>query len=200
MNLADVPLELRESDHTYWRGGVCIPGVTSVLRVLDADMLARVRQEDLEYAQALGKAVHKCVELHCLRKLLVSSIDPVVLPYYRGWLKFLAETGFVVQRTEEKVYHPLHKYAGQLDLIGGLFNKLALIDVKSGSFWPSHGPQTAAYKGAFEAGTQSGMRIQSRYVLRLLDNGTYQLKEHTDPNDWAVFLACLTLNRYQHRS
>lgn len=200
MNLADLPLEFREHDHTYWRGGVRIPNVTSALKVLDADMLARVSAEDLEYAQSLGRAVHKVVELDCLKTLKRTSLTPVLEPYYAAWLKFLAETGFVVQRTEEKVYHPLHKYAGQLDLIGALHKKLALLDVKSGSFWPSHGPQTAAYKAAFEAGTKSGMRIQSRYVLRLKDNGTYDLKPHTDPDDWAVFLSCLNLLRYRERT
>ena len=61
---------------------------------------------------------------------------------------------------------------------------------------PTVGPQLAAYEKAF---TENGKSKKKpiRYGLLLKPDGSYHLKEYSDPTDFSVFLACLTVFNYK---
>lgn len=186
-------LSFDEATHTYTVGGRVVPSVTQILEVVDRG-LWRVRPEVLEAARQLGTAVHKTTELYDTDDLDESSVAPQVAPYLAAWKKFRAETGFVPAAIELRLHHPVYGYCGTLDRTGVLRDRLALIDIKSGSSWPSHGPQTAAYAEAFSA--QEGERVEDRFACYLREDGSYRLVPHTEKADWSVFLACLTIHRF----
>lgn len=187
-------LTFEAAGHVYRYDGRIVPSVTQILEVVDECW--RVPVDVLERAGRLGTAVHLACELDDLDDLDETSVDPVIAPYLAAWRRFRSETGFAPDLIEHRVHHRSMGYAGTLDRVGTLFERRSLIDIKSGEEWPSHGPQTAAYK---EALATEGEKVSDRYAVYLRDDGTYRLRKCEDKSDWAVFLACLTIRKYKER-
>jgi hypothetical protein len=186
-------LHFDEATHTYTVGGRVVPSVTQILASVDRD-LWRVPPGVLEAAAALGTAVHKATELDDLADLDEESLAPQIAPYLAAWRRFRAETGFAPVAIEERLHNAMYGYCGTLDRVGHLDGQRALLDIKSGMQWPSHGPQTAAYQDAYER--QSGKKIDLRLVVYLRDDGTYRMVAQRDKSDWSVFLAALTIHKF----
>ncbi len=188
-------IDFDEAAHRYVVDGKVRPSVTQILEVVDE--IWRVPFEVLERARKLGTAVHRATELFDRDDLDESSVDPAIEPYLRSYQRFRSETGFVPDHVEMRLYHAQMGYCGTLDRVGQMNGKRALLDIKSGEEWPSHGPQTAAYEQAFEHMTKQ--KVSARFGLYLRDDGTYRLQPKKDPSDWSVFLACLTIQRFKER-
>lgn len=185
-------------EHVYRLDGVVIPNVTRILGILDETW--RVPAETLRAAAELGTAVHAACEYDDLGTLDESSVDADVWGYLEGWRRFRAETGFAPELIEARVFHPKLRYCGTLDRVGTLRGKHALLDIKSGAKWASHGPQTAAYQAAYEAeGGAHVARVQARYCLYLKSDGRYDLVPQKGKGDLSVFLAALTLTQYKEQ-
>jgi post-segregation antitoxin (ccd killing protein) len=111
-----VMLTFDEGPHLYRWNGEPVPSVTQIIKPLssfdhvDPDVLERARQE--------GVAVHKMVELACRDELDEPGLPEWLRPYLAAWRAFVAETGFVLDASEERVYHLDYRYAGTLDLRG----------------------------------------------------------------------------------
>lgn len=181
-------IEFRESDHSYWRNGQRVPGVTRILKPLYGD-LRFVQQDLLDWKSALGQAVHKAVELHVLDDLVYDSLDPVVAEYFHQYLLFESESGFKATQAEVRVMHPIG-YAGTLDLIGEIGERRALIDLKTtAALSPAVKLQTAAYQQALRNDLDE-FDTRRRYALRLTPD-KYRLEPYhpsTDAADFAGFV------------
>ena len=177
-----------DSNHVYHdESGVEIPGVTTVLKdvgLIDTTWFTK-------YARDRGTAVHLACALYDRDDLDESSIHPDVEPYLQGWIRFKRESGFVPELIEEKVRSETYGYAGTLDRTGMLNGRRVLLDLKSGAPQPWTAIQTAAYSGCFG-------HLLKRYAVAVKDNGSYQLTEYRDRNDWQVWLACLALRNWKH--
>lgn len=178
-----------EAAHEYRVQGAVVPHVTGILK--DLTDYRHVDPEALERARQEGVAIHKMVELDVHDQLDIDSLPEWLHPRYSAWRKFLADTGFVCEWSERRVYHPVYRYAGTLDLKGPMRQRRALIDLKR-SFYGGRviGLQLAAYANAADCPDAS------RYALQLRDNGEYRLEPFEDKNDFNVFLACLTRKRF----
>lgn len=195
-------VEFRESDHSYWKDGAKVPGVTTILRPLYGD-LRFVQQDLLDWKSALGQAVHKAIELHVLDDLIYDSLDPIVAAYFAQYLLFEVESGFKPEATEVRVCHPLG-YAGTLDLHGnlprgvGALRKLVQIDIKTtAALSPAVRLQTAAYQQAWVA-EHSPRYAPQRYALRLTPE-KYRLQAYetsTDAADFAGFLGLFKAHQW----
>lgn len=178
--------------HEYWLHDIRLPSVTDTLDPLvNYDgVMARV----LERKRQIGQALHECIALG--DKLDSDSVDPLVLPYFQAWQKFLSESGFVPHEHEISGFHQLYQFAGTWDLVGDLNGKLALLDTKTTAvISPVNGLQTAAYKAIRDQGQRR--KIQQRFTLQLKPDASYRLQEHDDPRDFSVFLACLTWHNFK---
>lgn len=184
-----------EATHTYTVGGVVIPSVTQILAPLND--FSMVSPADLEYARQLGTAVHKATELYDAGDLDESTVPAVVQPYLDAWIRLRRELPFEILGMEKRVYHPAHRYCGTYDRLVKFDDRRCMWDIKTGDLYPSYGPQTAAYKNAEEK--QSGKRIEGRHTIQLRNDGTYRIHEMKDPEDWAVFLSCLTLHNFRNK-
>lgn len=191
---AVVILEFDETTHTYRLDGRVVPSVTQIIKPLidyshvPADALERARQE--------GTAIHRMVELDCAGDLDIDGLPDWLRPYLSAWHRFRSDTNFQIERSESRVYHPLMRYAGTLDLLGtGLFSRRTrrmLVDVKrSFAAGRAIGVQTAAYANCID-----GPKVD-RAGLQLRSDGTYRLRIFNDAAHLAVFLACLTLHNYK---
>ena len=183
-------LTFDESSHTYRFSGAVVPGVTSILRPLQD--FSGIPPQVLAAKADLGRRVHSACEFLDEDDLDESTIEDDVAPYLDAYRLFLAESGALVLLNERRVYHSLYGYAGQLDRVLSFNDETWLVDLKTCITTPrAAGPQTAAYMAAL-----SDQRVKRRAALRLRPDGTYRFEPLDDPNDWAVFMSCLTLKRF----
>lgn len=192
-------LTFDEGPHLYRWNGEPVPSVTQIIKPLssfdhvDPDVLERARQE--------GVAVHKMVELACRDELDEPGLPEWLRPYLAAWRAFVAETGFVLDASEERVYHLDYRYAGTLDLRGRTrVHPRGLFDLKrSFAAGRAIGVQLAAYAGAVNWPV-TGRDACARFGLQLRGDGTYRMRRFEDPADWSTFLACLTLKRWMEKN
>lgn len=188
---AKMSLEFQKEGHIYKYDGRIVPSVTQVLEPLvDYSMVPSWR---LDLAAERGTYVHKLIELYEFETL--DEYDQELKPYLDAWIQFLADTGFVSDLIEYRVYHPQYKYAGQIDRIGHIRKKMILIDVKTTAIvMPSVGPQVAAYR---EAWASEAYQIDERWVVQLKPDGTYRRETLRGSGDFSTFLACLNIHKFK---
>lgn len=191
-------LQLTHKDHSWTYYGRKTPSVTQALAAYNN--LNFVDPRVLEASADFGRHVHLGVHLYNMGTLNYATLDGYLVPYIRGWEKFLDEAGAEVIVSEKQVYSKKLNYAGILDTIVNFRDRTsdALVDVKTGTSVPQTvGPQTAAYAHAYKEmiGTTKLMR---RYCVHLKHDG-YALHRLNDPQDWDVFKAALLLHQWDKK-
>jgi hypothetical protein len=192
-NTSPAPLlTFNEERHEYHHNGVPVPNVTRILSpLMDYSM---VPADKLEIARQKGTHVHRMVELWATGDLVEETLPDWMKPVFAQWLKFVADTGFELFASENRVFHNTYRYAGTLDLYGKMHrNKYpCYIDIKR-SFLagPSIGLQLAAYQEAH------GDKLAARFALKLNENGPYRLESFEDKADFGVFLSLLTIHNWK---
>jgi hypothetical protein len=161
-----------------------------------------------------GKLVHEATMLWDDDEL--GSCDRKVAPYVKAYAAFRDEFSEPWIFREQRLIEPTFGYSGQPDR-GALVYRHGhpvgiLVDLKTGGPEPWHGIQLAAYGRLYwQWLTQvyedlPGIHVDpafltiERWVVHLRSDGTFQRRPCVDPQDWSVFLACLTLDRYQRRT
>lgn len=195
----DPRLEFFEAEHRYVLDGRELISVTTALK--EAGMVDMTHWR--ESARLRGEYVHKAIALYNEDALDLDTLDPELLPYFDGYLAFLASSGVAIEKSECRVCDPILGYAGTLDLIvrwpERRFEKLTLIDTKTGSFPPMAGPQTAAYLRCARAFYPTGTLI-ARAGLHLPGDGSYRLIEfHDIVQDEGDFMAALRVAQFRRR-
>ena len=190
-------LQFYPEEHLYFYDGLHVPSVTQVLEPYTG--LQWADPDALKAAQEFGTHVHEACHLYDIGTLdydamLADEPNGSVLSYLHGWIQFVESSGFVVLESEEMVYNERLKYAGTFDRIGMFPDKKrkVQIDIKTGASMPrTVGPQTAAYNEAM------GERFPRYCCLLTPDN--FSLHPLTDPADFSIFRAALTLHRWRHQ-
>lgn len=193
--------------HTYTRRGGRVVSVTQALHRVSTAMYAMVEPEIMARAAALGKAVHRMIELEIAGDLDEDSLRPEWIPYLEAWREFKNRSGFNPLLYEARVYSEKYNFAGTLDLFGTMHGDAVLIDTKRTATVPlTAGPQTAGYEIALRetfpdivamAASGSPAGHIDRYALQLQPGGVWSLVPLRDPADRRVFLAALTLNQFE---
>lgn len=193
-------LEFQESTHTYTLDGVRVPSVTQILKPMYS--FYGVPDEVLQAKAELGTNVHRACELLDNDDLDedseegLAALEPIA-GYLAGYKKFKADKKPVVIANEQRLYHPLHKYAGTIDRRLAFGGSIWDVDLKSTvAMSPLVGVQTAAYSAMFLTVDKTPAR---RGALQLFPDGNYKLHEFTDPTDFSVFLSLLTIQRFKER-
>lgn len=185
-------LTFHEDGHRYYWNGVPVPSVTQILRPLSD--LRFIDPAVLESARKFGTAVHRACELHDLGTLNRRALDPALDPYLEGWIKFCSDARCEWTGIEEKIYHPVLKYAGTLDRRGTVRGQQTIVDIKSGAvLGPEIGPQMSAYE---YAGDNGRAVKRQRIAVRLTEGGDYEARVYERPDDWSVFCSLLTLRNW----
>lgn len=200
-------LEFDEPTHTYRFDGKPVANVTRILA--SESPYGSLDPAMLEIARQKGKHVHKMIELDVAGTLDEGTLPDWMIPALVEWRRFRADTHFEVMFSEKKLFHPVFRYAGTLDLFGHLYPGThvatpALIDLKR-SFLAGHvtGLQTVAYLDALaydadfeQLSPAEQKRISTktqRFAMRLREDGRYKLERFADPKDRTDFLAALAL-------
>lgn len=194
-------LDFDPASHTYWLDGVVIPSVTSVLKPLYN--FDGINPDVLNAKAALGTAVHRACELLDNDDLDEESDAgrAALLPiagYLAGYKQFKSDKRLMIVANEQRLFHPVHRYAGTIDRSYAMGGDLWDVDLKSTvSMSPIVGLQTAAYTEMFRANGRK--QPARRGALQLFPDGTYKLHEFTDSSDYPVFLSLLTVQRFKER-
>ncbi len=147
-------IEFQEEPHEYRLAGLRLPSVTEIIRTVLGDRFGRVSEEVLERARIRGRLVHKACEFldqdeldweqwQEFDNLRVANGDEPILPFVSSYRWWRDETGFIPIDNEKIVYTP--EFAGMMDKKGMLYNKMTIIDLKSGEVREETGLQTAGY-------------------------------------------------------
>lgn len=187
--------------HVYRWGGEIVPSVTQVLgQVMN---WSAVPEDLLEAGRARGTAVHALTEAVDRGEDVDWLVTAGLAPYLDAYRCFLSDTQVRWSGIEERVFHPLHRYAGTYDRCGfiGGSDETAWLDIKTGSPHPAHALQLSAYAEA-DPMLPRGYAEPHRYCLYLRNDGTYRLvrirSRHVD--DFAVFLSLLTAARWKEKN
>jgi len=113
-SILDAPAEFQQEGHVYHVGDM---GLVSVTQVLKAEGFIDDRFYT-EEARERGSFVHLATHLDDMGELDESTVDPLIAPYLEAWRKFKAESGFVVEQSEEPMMSTAYRYAGTPDVIG----------------------------------------------------------------------------------
>ena len=170
--------------HKYTVGNREVMSVTTILK--EAGMIDT--QWFTEESRLRGTAVHEAVFYDIHNDLHEDGMHDIIRPYVQAWFKFKNDTDFLPLSSmcEARMYHPIYEYAGTPDLIGRLNGRMVLIDIKTGDC-PTARFQTAAYREFPKVRALS----PARFSLRLFNDGKYKCLQHSDPNDFLVFLDAL---------
>jgi hypothetical protein len=197
-------LTCRDDIHEYRLEGHVVPSVTQILEPLSAHQYRYVAGQVMDDAAALGKAVHRMIELDLRDDLDTDTLPSALRMYFEAWRNFRELSGLHSMRSEYRVYSPSYNFAGTLDLAGELNGRAAIIDTKRTAAVPrTAGPQTAAYRQALhESDTQVGpvWKDADRYALHLRKDGTWRLVPFKDNNDLRVFLACAAIHSWSNQA
>lgn len=143
-----------------------------------------------EYHRDKGSALHKATELLDRKDLDRSSVDPAIHGRLAAYERFLREVEPRIYSIEEEFVSEPYGYMGHRDRTLTINHRFGVLDVKPPTRYPWQGVQLAAYS------VPLGPDV-ARWSLHLSDDGTYKLIEHTDRNDWRVFLAALSIYNWK---
>lgn len=188
-------LQLEPSTHTYRLDGQVIPGVTSVLKGVGIIDYSFIPQDVLQEASRRGTAVHVALQHYDEGTFDRGSFNPEWLGYIDAYERFLEQSRFQPAQIEQKIYHPLHRYAGTLDRTGLLDDDLVILDFKTGLVLPGHALQLAGYLNCLP-----GPRRFRRMALQLCANATYRIHEYPGSDlrlHVEVFLSALACHTFK---
>lgn len=182
-------------NHAYHLNGVKLDSVTDILSIFGG--FDNVPADVLAVAQRFGTAVHLSTEYHDKGILDVKSLSASLIPYLDGWKNFLSDTKFEILEIEKTGYHKIHKYAFTVDRIGRYKNKLAVLDIKSGSV---NSPTTALQLAGYMEGANSWVKKKIDKTVERITvwlqpdfKRGYKVIKHTDKNDINTFLCAVNV-------
>lgn len=165
--------------HIYMIDGVCVPSNTEILAMAGLVDLRWYTEDGKER----GKAVHLACQLLDEDTLDRATVDPQVAGFFKGYERFKLESGFVPDLIEVPYYNYPHRFGTTIDRTGTLPKRgEVLLEIKSGGLEDWAGIQLALQNECLP-------KRLPRFALQLSADGTYKLKEFTDPNDRNVALA-----------
>lgn len=177
-------LKFDQGKHEYRIGRRILPSVTGILKsagLIDPSFFSA-------YSAQRGTYAHLAVHYLNQGALDEDGLDPVIKPYVDGYKKFLSETGFSVEKSEEHLYSEEIGFAGTTDLIGHFPDgRRAVIDIKTSSYVTWHECQIAAYKLLI------GDSKLLKFGLYLDNTGGYKLRPMVSREAKDVFLAALKI-------
>jgi len=183
-------MTFKQSQRFYNIDGEKYPSVTTILQVIAKPGLMYFygkhgiegAEEKKMEAADIGTLAHQTIEKilkgeiiltqQDIQKIIKGDLEPLSKVEARAekpvaaFLKWREKVNFKPIKMELTVYSKKFKYAGTLDAVGFIKDKLSIIDFKtSNKIWPEYALQIAAYKSAYEEMT--GERVSSRWIIRL---------------------------------
>lgn len=168
---------------------------------LDIEEAAKEPKRIKETAADIGTQIHDWIDQWIQGKEPAIPDDEKVRNGITAFLRFQKENQIKFVETNRVVYSKKHGFAGFLDAIGKVKDKLVLIDFKSSNgIYPEYALQTAGYQIAYEEETKK--KIDHRMIIRFgKETGAFEFKEFKDNDeDKKAFLGCLEVCKWQKKN
>lgn len=188
----EADIEFRPGDHTYWKGGVSVPGFHEVMDYL---IDGPEYYKNPNYYAWRGRGIHSATALIDTNSLNVSALEPDVLPYIDSYYAFLKEYEAIWLMIEQVVYHPKLRYCGTLDRYGMVDGNPCILDIKAGV---PEKDKTALQLTAYAMCIPEV--LQHHYVLYLSDSGAYKLINLYDPSLPGVWAGAMSWYWWRKRT
>lgn len=164
--------------------------VTAIVKFSGLSDFSGIPESKRDYFFKRGTENHRAWQMVEEGTAVDFNFDPEVEKYRAGHAKFLKETGFkaLPGGIELRVKNDDLMYAGTLDRIGTIQNRVVLLDYKSSALPKGGGLQTALYLLAIP-----GYKFEEvdRYCVAIKNDGSYRMSKkypHTDKSD-AIYYA-----------
>ena len=178
--MLSAPFRFDELDHSYTDTSGRVVSITGLLAVGGWTTDEWYTEESSER----GKAVHKLTADYDL-----GAIGPRdAVPEYAGYLAAHVTLDRIVKprwrHVEVPAVHRTIRFAGRCDRVGYVFNRGAVLEVKSGAEEKGHPIQTALQ--AILAADELALPAETidRYAAYYSASGRYKLKQHTNSQDF----------------
>lgn len=159
-------LAFDEKNHIYRVEGEEIPSVTTLLQkhgIVNTDWYD-------EQGKVRGTYVHKGAEFVDDGTIDWEELDPMLMPYLRGYEKFTKDFEHEIKYSEHREFDAEIWYAGTLDRVINYCGENILYDIKTGAVSPPWVYiQLAAYWNLFKR----KIKIDSVAVLQLRGDASY---------------------------
>lgn len=179
-------LTFDEESHIYRLDGVEVPSVTKIIEPLNREKYAGIGEKTLEKAANKGTSVHNSIEFFI--KFGFADVNPAYQGYFDAFRDWWEKEQPVLVGSECRVYHPILRYAGTVDLLAYLRGKLTLIDFKSTATLSDMtcGVQLEAYAQAL---AKHGIQVEQKEILQVKKDGKYVERSYpaNDGQRWRVF-------------
>jgi hypothetical protein len=186
---------MNKETHEYRVDGIIKPSVTQIITGMGMVDFGAVPKHHLIEGRNRGREVHSIAESFDKGKLVIESIDPRLVGYFKGWLKFCKDYKPEWLEIEKMYYCKTWDYCMTLDRVGTIGGKTILLDLKTSEMKvPSHSIQTALYQIGYE---ESGKKIQGRWVLHLSNDGEYKVEEHKEQSDFSYAVSAVMTYRWK---
>jgi hypothetical protein len=192
--------EFESDTHKYFLDGKPIPHPTGILAGLGITDLSMVRSELLEWKANFGVSAHEVTSKWDQGTLDVTTLNPLLLKRLEWWIKFKDDFGIEPIVIEYCSYSSKYKFGFTIDRVaritkGKYKDKIAIIDIKTGSYIRGVALQTAFYKiGWNELGTH---KATLRMCVQLFDT-EYKAHFYTDSSDERIALCALSVFNYKN--
>lgn len=178
-------LTFNPKTHSYFVDDKRVPGVSEILKTIG---LSKSYVGVDPFYKERGIAVHRAIELYLQNNLDESSIDPILKPFFAGFLKYWEKYGTQPIAIEKMLYSPLYGFAGTLDLVAH-----KILDWKCSK---SHDP-VAEIQGMLyqQLWVENYDQILPFSVIQLPGDGTYQEFEYERNTD--LLISVITLYQWK---
>lgn len=187
--------------HRYYLDGRRVVGITEALALSGIkpppDPSTRTHAANVEYACQRGTAVHKMCELDDLGKCDSYDFDANLLPYLDAWRSFKRDYGFAPDFTERFLVHEVFCFggipdsAGPCDKTGGY----TVVERKVRELDDADELQVAGQSILLK--DVAGKPVAHGLLVRLKEDGKYQVKKCADRRSRGIFLAAVTVANYR---
>ena len=185
-------IEFKEDTHTYKLQNAKLFSVTQIMENLNANTYNGIDQSVMQTAANRGSNVHYACEMYDLYG--ICECKPEHINYFNAYKDFKKEHEVKTIANEVRLYHKTLQYAGTLDLISIVDNKVTLIDIKTTAVLHTKlvAVQLAAYLDALNS---YGLTVEQVATLQLKKDGTYDY-EIVEP-DLKTFRACMRIKAWE---
>jgi hypothetical protein len=149
-----------------------------------------------EAAGGSGTMLHDAIEAYAKEKKLPNFVNPILKKSFEQFLNWVTENEVSFLASEKKIYSQKYNYAGTLDLILKIKDKIVLADIKTSSgIWNEQFLQCSAYKAAIQE-EYPDKKIDHVAIIRCGKDGEFEVKEANDfEENFQAFLGALSLYR-----
>jgi hypothetical protein len=205
----------RSKVHTryYTKAGVLVPGVTTVLGVLNKPALVSwannlglngiAVREYVDVLAEIGTIAHAMILAHHKNEKfdttnipadLIDKAENCLISYF-NW-----EKGHKVEPVlcEQRIVSEDFAFGGTLDLLAKVDGVLTLLDYKTGrGIYPEHFYQMAAYRVLSQEAGYHPAAVRILQVGRSEDEGFSEQTLEDTSKEWEIFKHCLGIYRLQ---